>query len=231
MSDEINWKGIADALVSFSKALSKVSFTTENILPSSDSSIRSDLRYDDNPLLRLPFDVRESITTEFYEPGMVSLMEKYIIENLLENKSYLQQLMNDLYKYSTRKQSHIISYNTIVVLSQLPYEALGSWADALAISATRSSYLDVAEMGIRCFENWEDKSACEYLHGCHFEESWLQEYANEVCTYIEEAVQRNNVLFTENYTWQVASRGDDSTSNTEGYSGGYSFSGTSNGQE
>ncbi len=229
MSEEINWKGIVDALVSFSKALSMVSSTTENIRPSTDGSIWNDLRYDENPLLRLPFDIRESITTEFYEPGMVSPMEKYVIENILEDRNYLQQLMNDLFKYSTRKQSHIISYNTIVVLSQLPYKALGSWADALAISATRSQYLDVAEIGIRCFENWEDKSACEYLHGCHFEEPWLQEYANEVCIYIEEAVQRDNVLFAENYTWQVASSGDDSTSNPEGYSSGYSFSGTSNG--
>lgn len=226
MNDQINWKGLSEALSFFSQALSMVSSTTETIFPSSESSIRHDLRIDDNPLLRLPFYVRESITTDFYEPGKVSLMEKYILEKLINNRVYLQQLMNDLFKLSTRKQSHILSYNTIVVLSQLPYEMLGSWADALAISATRSPYLDVAEIGVRCFENWEDKSACEYLKGCRFEEPWLQEYANEVCAYIEEAEITENVLPTEDYTWQMASRGNDSTSDLEGYTSRYSFSGT-----
>ena len=85
----------------------------------------------------------------------------------------------------------------------MPFSTLDSWASSLAVAATRSSYIDVQELGIRCFENWENRNACEFLYKCSFSEKWLQEYANEVCRYIlgEDA---EGVLFEENFTWQMA---------------------------
>ena len=209
MSENINWKGIENALLLFASAASTALATYGRDKGESSVSTNIDDKeeaIDKNPILVLPYEVRESMTSEFYEPAMSSILERYILSNMIHNKNRLQELMIGLFKYATRKNSHVIEWNTIVVLSELPYEELGDWADALALTATRSQYMDVAEIGIRCFENWENIEACEFLKNCKFEEKWLQEYANQVYAYVTKEGWRRNVLSTEDYSWEVAER-------------------------
>ncbi len=174
----------------------------------------------DNPLLSLPIEVRENITTEYYETGKSSIMQRYVESKVLNNINSMQKLFSDIYHYSVINDSHILMWNILVVLSQISYEYLGSWADILAVAATRSKYLDVQEMGIRCFENWENYNSYAFLKKQKFTESWLQEYADEVCA--EEVEHRENVLSEKNYSWKVARGKINTASNFERYSGGYS---------
>lgn len=226
--NDIDWRKIAKVLLIFGETLSQAASEPirEGILQESSSTLGIS-SHDDNPLLILPFDVRENITTEYYETGMSSMAQKYIEEHYLVNKNHmaLQKVMNDIYYYAVRKDKHILSYNIMIVLSQLPYKYLGSWACLLAVAATRNKYMDVNEIGIRCFENWEDKEACTFLKQCSFSESWLQDYADEVSAYITKDGSDVNVLFEKDFTWQVAGRKLDSSSNIEGYRSGYSSSG------
>ena len=178
--------------------------------------------YKDDPLRFLPSEIRENIETDFYETGKTSVMQRYVENNVLNNIEVTQKLFNDIYHYSVRNDRHILAWNILVVLSQLPYEYLGSWADMLAVSATRNKYLDVQEMGIRCFENWENDSSYYFLKELTFSESWLQEYADEVCA--EGINRKKNVLSEENYSWKMARRTFNATSNFEEYSGGHSTS-------
>lgn len=184
----------------------------------------------ENPLMSLPYNIRENITTEFYEAGMQSMAQKYIEDVFLNNESYinLQELFNKLYFYAVKHDSHILANNIIIILSQIPYKYLGTWADMLAVAATRNKYMDIVEMGIRCFENWENKSSCEFLKECKFTETWLQKYAQEVCEYILEDGKESDVLFEENYSWKMAGRVTDSSSGFEGYFGRYSSYGIEN---
>ncbi len=177
-------------------------------------------RINDNPLLSLPIEVRENIITDYYETGKSSIMQRYVESVLLNNPDAIQRLFNDIFLYSVINDSHILAWNILVVLSQISYEYLGSWADMLAVSATRNKYLDVQEMGIRCFENWENHSSYAFLKRLKFTESWLQEYADEVCA--EEVEHRENVLSEKNYSWKVARGKINTASNFERYSGGYS---------
>ena len=179
-----------------------------------------------NPLYMLPFNIRESINSEFYEPGMSSMAQQYIETIYLSDGkgNDLQKLFNDIYFFAVKKDKHVLAYNIIVVLSQIPYKYLGSWACTLAMAATRNKYMDVVELGVRCFENWENKDACSFLKQCNFSELWLQKYANEVCTYVEEEGQEDSVLFEKDYTWQMARGGSDSIGNIERYTSGYSSS-------
>lgn len=188
------------------------------------------LQFLENPLMSLPYNIRENITTEFYEAGMQSMAQKYIEDTFLNNENYinLQEFFNKLYFYAVKNDSHILANNIIIILSQIPYNYLGTWADMLAVAATRNKYLDIVEMGIRCFENWENKNSCEFLRECKFSETWLQKYAEEVCEYILEDSKESDVLFEENYSWKVAGRATDSSSRFGGYSGGYSSYGIEN---
>ena len=158
-----------------------------------------------NPLYYLPSVVRDNIAEEYYEPGYMSLLQSHFL-NIIKNNGNgdsLQRIINDIYNYATRIGSHILAHNIILTLSQLPISDLGTWASTLAIAATRSKYVDIQELGVRCFENWEDRSSCEFLKQCRFSERWLQEYAEEVCNDIlEEDV--SDVLFAQNITREVA---------------------------
>lgn len=218
-----------DQLINFFSKLSELISTIglSSMTKSVYSSELNDDLIDENPLLFFPFEIRENITTVFYQPGFTSLAQQFIENTLLSDNDSkrLQELMNSLFHYSVRKGSHILSNNTIVILSQLPYEYLGRWGDMLALSATRSKYLDVVELGIRCFENWGNESSCAFLKECHFEEKWLQEYADEVCTSLEER-QVKNVLLEKNIPREMANGEPDSSSNVGGYSSRYSSVGT-----
>lgn len=184
-----------------------------------------------NPIDELPFDVRESLLTDCYDTGSISLAQKYFESMALRRDMSwrLADLVQGIFTYATRRQKHQLAYNIVIVLSQLPYDYLGDWACLMAVAATRSSYLDVTEMGIRCFENWEDKAACEFLEGCSFSETWLQEYADEVCAYVMSATVEEGgkrVLFEKDFTRQVARRDGNSTSYSEGRASRHSSIGT-----
>ncbi len=226
MSESLNWKRIGETLFFVTYSISKEAeaYTKEEqVLSKNTSTLNTYGLFCDNALMALPYEVRESITKEFYEPGMTSVLERYILNNILYKKNNLQNLMTGLFKYATRKNSHMLEWNTLVVLSELPYIELGDWADTLAVAATRSQFMDVVEMGVRCFENWENIEACEFLKNCKFEEKWLQEYADQVYTYVMEEGWRRNVLSTENYSWKVAEGvRNDSENKFERYSRGYS---------
>ena len=179
-----------------------------------------------NPLLCLPFDVRDSLSNEYYEAGMTSLAQRYFENEYIGagREEELQKIFNDIYMFAGRSDKHRLSYNLLVVLSQLPYYYLGSWACTLALAATRNKYMDVIELGIRCFENWENREALELLKECSFTESWLQEYANAVCESAIDVRKQEDVLYTKDYSWKMARGENYSSSNVEGYSSGYSAS-------
>ena len=208
MSNIIYWEDVTSNKQGKRKRVSSFDIgkneTTEKSLSPIDTTDSSDYNlWPDNPLLRLTQDIRASITGGFYEPGIISPMERYIISELIDSKYSIEELLGDLYRYAIRNSNNILAFNTILVLSQLPYAELGRWASILAFAAIKSKFLDVEEMGVRCFENWGDKYACELLKRCDFAEPWLKEYANDVYANVMEAGEI--VLFKENKPWQMAS--------------------------
>lgn len=178
-----------------------------------------------NPLLKIPFEIRMDLEASYFETGKTSLSQRYFTERA--EKSDIMPDIQEMYFYAVRNSNHKLAWNLIVMLSQIQYKLLGNTAAILAMSATRNPYKDVVEMGIRCYENWEDKIACEFLKQSVFEEEWLQEYADEVCSYVMEEGE-SNVLFEKNHTWEMADN-QYTTSNAGRHRGGYSSSRISNG--
>ena len=171
-----------------------------------------------NPLLSFPFDVRQDITSQYYETGKTSLTQKYF-EDIPEQRNVME-FIQEIYFFAVRKKNHMLAWNIMVVVSQLPYKRLGNQASVLALAATRNKHLDIVEIAIRCFENWEDRHACVFLANSSFEERWLQDYAAEVCEYVMEE-DSTNVLPKKGYSWEMAKRELFASGNFEGYRSRY----------
>ena len=171
-----------------------------------------------NPLLSVPFDIRQYITAQYYETGKTSLAQKYF-ENMIAQRNVME-LIQEIYFYSVSRKDHMLAWNIMVVVSQLPYDRLGNSASVLALAATRNPNMDIVETAIRCFENWEDKNACVFLKNSSFEERWLQNYADEVCEYVMEE-DNKNVLPKKGYSWEMAKREQFTSGNFDGYRSRY----------
>lgn len=162
-----------------------------------------------NTMDKLTTDVKEELLDHYFETGKSSIAQRYFEK--ISASIDIVDLMQSIFFYAKSIKNHLLEWNVMVCLSQIEYRQLNDKAAVLAVAATRSENLDVQEIAIMCFENWEDKQACRFLEGMKFEESWLQEYANEVIEYVKE-VGQENVLFEKNYAWKMAFRKRDTNS-------------------
>lgn len=170
---------------------------------------------------KLPYEVRRELREEDFEQGRISLTQKYFEVLLEKEPQEAQNLLQRTFFDAVSRQQKRIMWNIMVVLSQLPYDRMNPWASMMAMSATRLPYRDIQELGIRCYENWENREACAFLAGCEFAEGWLQEYADAVYKYVMEEGEMSNVLYEKNFSWEMAGREQNSTGDSFGYSGRY----------
>lgn len=134
----------------------------------------------------LPSDIVDSVINDFYEPGMISRLEQYLTETFDENASgIVQHIMWDLYQYSNYENNNNLMVNVLIVLSELPFSIINDALIEIACNALESNDPELEELGIRCFENWDDKSGISYLKKYSYSESWLDDYAQSVCVYLE----------------------------------------------
>lgn len=146
----------------------------------------------------VPFPIQRGLMENDLEPGYYGEEYKFFSQFLENNSYYLQVYFQSTFANACRHNQKRLLWNLLVLLSQFSYEYLNPWGQYIALSATRNPNRDIQEMGIRCFENWEDADALELLHSCRFEEHWLQEYADEV---YEENI---DVLRKKNQSGQMA---------------------------
>lgn len=152
---------------------------------------------------RLPAKVRNEILYDILEPNMQSAAQKYFTELLAVNNSMGQELFQKIILENAYYTGKSVYWNMLVVLSQLEYSLINPWGTFIALSATRHKQLDIQEIGIACFEKWESREAIQFLLQHRFEESWLQEYADMVCSAVMED-ETEHVLCTENKSRQMA---------------------------
>ena len=129
----------------------------------------------------IPDDVRREFMESELEPERYS--RSYEFFNSLDGSELY--IFQKWYFQASRFGLRNIAWNIMVILSQIEYHKLGEWACLLAAAATKSIYMDVAEVAVRCFENWNDKHAATFLKKCKLAEPWLREYAADVCEEIE----------------------------------------------
>ncbi len=133
----------------------------------------------------LPIEIEMELWETELEPEIYS--KSYVFFNSMPNPKLM--ILQNLYFKAVCLDRRMMMWNVLVVLSQISYKKLGDWACLLVRAATKNKYLDVQELAIRCFENWGSKKACQFLKNSKFEETWLQEYADDVCRDIDSCVE------------------------------------------
>lgn len=167
----------------------------------------------DEELRDITDEIISELLEEELEVGKDSHARRYLLK-VIEYRAgkVVDVLQNLLLQALFRNDNHRLAYNVLVLLTQLPYEKMGAAADFMALSATRAKYLDIQELGIRCFEDWENAEACKTLRNCQFAEAWLQEYADAVCAELM-GEEKQGVLSEKNRAWKMAENGSPSSGN------------------
>lgn len=119
---------------------------------------------------------------EVFETGIVNesekiFMEEYYSDNIGALNTLIKVFMDNFGK-TGRQLNNLVG--ALHIISHISYQEVYPLGQAIAINAIGHSNNEIAEYGIKCFENWDNKDGIEKLSAIKFSSSWLQEYANDV---------------------------------------------------
>ena len=122
------------------------------------------------------------LENEIYENGIRNPSEIFFCELLKGNRLEALNAISVIFlsNYSTNTKKVGIAVGILHMLSHLYYEQVYPTGQFLALSAISHRDIELAEYGIKCFENWGNIDGIEKLKAVHFPTGWLQEYANQV---------------------------------------------------
>lgn len=153
--------------------INKSTSTEEEVIP---QNIATSLEPNDLNALKLMLE------NEDYENGIVNPSEIYFrklfLKNKIETMNGLVKIFMDNYSSDRRKINNLVGI--LHLLSHAKYNEVEPIGQLLAISAITHKNREVAEFGIKCFENWEHPDGIEKLKAVRFSTQWLQDYAEEV---------------------------------------------------
>lgn len=119
---------------------------------------------------------------EVFESGIINHSEEIFLKEFGEDElgalNAICRLFMDNIANTGRKLNNLIGI--LHMLSHLDYNKVYPSGQMLAICAINHKNNEVAEYGIKCFENWGEKDGIDKLNSIRFSSLWLQEYANEV---------------------------------------------------
>ncbi|MFF2457640.1 hypothetical protein [Peribacillus simplex] len=124
------------------------------------------------------------LRNDFVEAGYFSTSELFLksqlIEKPLETKDWLNRILID----NLSKPDILVKL--LHIISDIDYRLIEPQGPTLALAASRHQDSEVQEYSIRVFEKWGNKESLDILRKIHFQEKWLQEYADEVISDLEE---------------------------------------------
>jgi len=103
---------------------------------------------------------------------------KLFLRNKMDTMNGISKIFVDSYSSDGRKINNLIGI--LHLLSHATYLEVYPFGQMLAIMAISHKNNEVAEFGIKCFENWENADGIEKLEAIKFSTHLLQLYANEV---------------------------------------------------
>ena len=99
-------------------------------------------------------------------------------KNRLEALNTLSKIFLENYSTDTKKVS--IAVSILHLISHISYDQLYPTGQLLALAAIGHKDRELAEYGIKCYENWGITAGVEQLKSVQFSTKWLQEYADQV---------------------------------------------------
>lgn len=115
-----------------------------------------------------------------YKNPIEVLLEEFFIENEYVTKEWLNNL------YITNYSDTKFLINILKIIGSLDKNLINSFGIVISGSALCHKNVEVKEMAIRVFENWNTIESYTFLKNCSLSPKWLNEYKNEVLQNIEE---------------------------------------------
>jgi predicted transcriptional regulator len=115
-----------------------------------------------------------------YKNNIEFLLEELFIENEFVAKDWL----NEIYISNYNDTKFLI--NILKIIGNLDKKLLKSFGIVISGSALIHKSVEVKEMAIRVFENWNTVESYTFLKNCTLTPKWLDDYKNEVLVNIEE---------------------------------------------
>lgn len=140
------------------------------------------MRVDDEQYLTALF------AEEICESGVRNPSEEYFRVLLQKDKfNALNTISKIFYRcYSVDKKKISVLVGILHLLSHLEYDQIFPIGQYIALVAIEHKNKEIAEYGIKCYENWGNPDGIEKLQAISFSTSWLQSYANQVIADLSE---------------------------------------------
>lgn len=125
---------------------------------------------------------------EDFESGIENPSERYFQELFIDNHDSTMNMLSKLFldNYSTDGRKVNILVGILHIVSHKTYHEIFPIGQTLALAALSHKDNEVAEYGIKCFENWGNADGINKLSAVEFSTSWLCDYANQVIMELRE---------------------------------------------
>lgn len=125
---------------------------------------------------------------EDFEAGISNNSEKYFSELIISDRLSALNGISSLFlkNYSPQNTKANILVGLLHIVSHFDYNSIYPAGQMMALCALSHVNKEVAEYGIKCYENWGNKDGIEKLRAVNFSASWLKEYAEEVIEELNE---------------------------------------------
>ena len=128
-----------------------------------------------------------ALEDEIFETGIANNSEKIFLKEFgvdrLGALNTISTLFMDNVAETGRKLNNLIGI--LHMISHLDYNKVYPIGQMLATCALNNKNNEVAEYGIKCFENWAHEDGIRILSSVNFSCGWVQEYADEIIEELE----------------------------------------------
>ena len=128
-------------------------------------------------------DFRRVANADFLEYGTHTRCDELLGRWFVELGEKLGPVINYIFLKSLKnKQSALLLLKAV---SSLPYADVEPYGQVQAMAYLALEDDELAEAGIRAFENWESKSGIEILENAKMREPWLEKYKEATIEYLK----------------------------------------------
>ena len=119
---------------------------------------------------------------EVCETGIQNPSEVYFRDMLQKNRLEALNTLCVIFfsNFSTDTKKINIAISILHLISHLDYDQVHPNGQLMALTAIAHRDREMAEYGIKCYENWGNIEGVDKLKAVHFSTQWLQDYANQV---------------------------------------------------
>lgn len=129
-------------------------------------------------------DIINVISNDFFEDGVVSNSERYILEVYSDdNASILKQAIMDL--YLEHYDNGEMLTGLLIMVASLPYVDAKPQGPIIALGVLQHRENALRDRAIRAFERWNSKEGISILKALRCDVGWLQRYVDKVIQYLE----------------------------------------------